>query len=165
MSDPIDRSKWQSGPWDSEPDREEWHEGEVRCLLTRNYDHGAWHGYAIVQPSHPWAFLHWYALPTFVAEWGTVTPDGSTWFGFDCAHHGQGTPRSPYDAPYVTVGQARADLMELVGALSKSPPKEAKDVTIARLRRELSYFTGGGQWTTWQRDVLTRWLGLLGVST
>lgn len=162
MTATIDRSSWPIGPWDSEPDREEWREGDVRCLLSRSHATGAWHGYAIVDPEHPWARLHWHALGTDVAEWGSVAPDGSTWFGFDCGHYGQATPMNPDYFHYVTMWEARRDVTALAAILSRPPPPDAMDVTIARLRREVSYYTGDGEFSTYQRGVLIRWLGLLG---
>lgn len=44
---------WPAGPWDGEPDRIEWREGEFVCLMLRNRT-GAWCGYVGVPPGHAW---------------------------------------------------------------------------------------------------------------
>jgi hypothetical protein len=50
---PIDRTDWSAGPWDDEPDREQWTtEVGLPGLLVRNRM-GALCGYAAVNPGHP----------------------------------------------------------------------------------------------------------------
>lgn len=49
----IDRTGWSDGPWDTEPDRFEWYDGDLPCLALRNRL-GAWCGYVAVPPGHPW---------------------------------------------------------------------------------------------------------------
>ncbi len=48
----VDRSGWDNGPWDNEPDRIEWRHHGVPCLLVRS-TLGNWCGYAAVAPGHP----------------------------------------------------------------------------------------------------------------
>ena len=48
-----DRADWGAGPWDGEPDRVEWYDGDLPCLALRG-PHGAWCGYVAVPPGHPW---------------------------------------------------------------------------------------------------------------
>ena len=48
-----DRTDWGAGPWGDEPDRVEWHDGDLPCLALRNRL-GAWCGYVAVPPGHPW---------------------------------------------------------------------------------------------------------------
>lgn len=52
--DRIDRSTWGSGPWDGEPDREQWSDPVTGypCLAIR-CDLGGWAGYIGVYPDHP----------------------------------------------------------------------------------------------------------------
>lgn len=49
----IDKSTWGDGPWQHEPDRIEWRDGDYTLLMLRNR-HGAWCGYVGVHPGHPW---------------------------------------------------------------------------------------------------------------
>ncbi len=50
----IDRSGWDHGPWDQEPDRVFWVDKKtgLPCLAKRNH-HGAWCGYVGVPKNHP----------------------------------------------------------------------------------------------------------------
>jgi hypothetical protein len=50
----IDRSLWGKGPWDGEPDREQWSDSMTGypCLAIR-CDIGVWAGYVGVYPEHP----------------------------------------------------------------------------------------------------------------
>ena len=103
----IDKSEWQRGEWDSEPDRIEWRaEGTPRlaCLIVRSPSSGALCGYVGVPPGHPWhgkgynvgidAEAH--GGLTYAAscdEGGHIchvplpgeSPD-VWWLGFDCSH-------------------------------------------------------------------------------
>lgn len=51
----LDRSRWASGPWDDEPDREQWTDeaSGLDCLIRRGPS-GALCGYVAVGPDHPW---------------------------------------------------------------------------------------------------------------
>jgi hypothetical protein len=51
----MDRSRWGSGPWDTEPDKVSWIDAGtgLDCLIVRNRT-GALCGYVGVPPTHPW---------------------------------------------------------------------------------------------------------------
>lgn len=50
----VDKSKWERGVWDAEPDKMQWLDEAtgLPCLITRNHG-GAWCGYVGVPPEHP----------------------------------------------------------------------------------------------------------------
>jgi hypothetical protein len=95
---------WRSipGPWQGEPDREEWRHDGVPCLVVRNVRQGHWCGYAGVPPGHPWHGLHYsklddveihggltYAAPCSGHICHVPQPGESEnvwWLGFDCWH-------------------------------------------------------------------------------
>lgn len=100
----IDRSKWHSGSWDSEPDKIQWQDPTtgLPCLAVRHDMHGHWCGYVGVSSGHPY-FEHDYEDVADVSVHGGLTfasscqhgvchepgagePDHVWWFGFDCAH-------------------------------------------------------------------------------
>lgn len=98
--EPIDKSTWGDGPWQTEPDRVEWDHAGLPCLALRNH-WGNWCGYAAVPPGHP---LHGQDYDSVdVDVHGSLTyadrcdgpichvpkpgePDDVWWFGFDCGH-------------------------------------------------------------------------------
>lgn len=108
-STPVDRTSWDAGPWDDEPDRIEWEHAGRPCLMVRHESLGHWCGYAAVDPGHP---LHgknyddaipWDDDAEYTGPHGGLTyaslcahnvchvpkpgqPDEVWWFGFDCAH-------------------------------------------------------------------------------
>lgn len=51
----IDKSKWGTGPWSTEPDRVEWVDQATGylCLAQRSEDTGTWCGYVGVPVVHP----------------------------------------------------------------------------------------------------------------
>jgi hypothetical protein len=49
----VDRTGWQPGPWDGEPDRVEFEAEGFPCLLVRSQSTGTWCGYVGVPPGHP----------------------------------------------------------------------------------------------------------------
>ncbi len=57
----IDRTDWESGPWDSEPDRIEWRDETtgLPCLILRQVRGGNWCGYVGLPPGHPWHGAHY----------------------------------------------------------------------------------------------------------
>lgn len=90
----IDKSWWERGEWDNEPDFEEFEYNNIRCFLTRNSLTGSWCGYAVLPVGHPWFGKKYDDIDievhgglTFSQE-GTFEGDvNSTWIiGFDCAH-------------------------------------------------------------------------------
>jgi hypothetical protein len=101
--EPIDRTGWQPGPWDKEPDRVEFKHRGLPCLITRN-PMGHLCGYVAVPPGHA---LHGKdyedsRVSTLPSHGGINyadkcsgrichvpapgEPDDVWWFGFDCAH-------------------------------------------------------------------------------
>ena len=98
-----DKSDWERGEWDEEPDRVEWRHNGRPCLIVRN-NSGALCGYAAVSEGHPMfgkedrGTLDCHGGVTyndFCVEGGHIChvpkpgePDRVWWFGFDCAHSG-----------------------------------------------------------------------------
>ena len=93
-----DRTGWDSGPWDGEPDKVQWVDQATHlpCLAVRNPS-GAWCGYVGVLPDHK-DFGKDYNDVDYDVHGGltfadkfqlTQTPgelDNVWWFGFDCNH-------------------------------------------------------------------------------
>lgn len=86
------------GPWNSEPDRLEFEEHGLPCLMRRG-PLGAWCGYVAVPLGHPYYGKEGRDLDVHggVTFMGTCqgdichtpkegAPDNVWWFGFDCAH-------------------------------------------------------------------------------
>jgi len=48
----IDKRAWGEGPWQGEPDRVEWREGNKVCLVKRHPAHGHFCGYVGLQRGH-----------------------------------------------------------------------------------------------------------------
>lgn len=95
----IDKSDWSDGPWMSEPDRLDFEAAGLRCSIVRHARHGHLCGYVAVPPGHPLHGLDYYTAhdrEERIEAHGGLTyaddhhpqekPDGSWWFGFDCAH-------------------------------------------------------------------------------
>lgn len=99
----IDKSKWQEGPWQSEPDKKQWLDVATGypCLIVRQTNLGHLCGYIGVPPSHPWfekdydhvdANVH--GGLTFARHCGDLIcheveegeDDNTWWVGFDAAH-------------------------------------------------------------------------------
>lgn len=113
MTERIPKSEWGPGPWQNEPDREEWRHAGLPCLIVRG-PWGALCGYVGVPPEHPahgidggtWAGsaripveVHGgltYGAPCQVGgEICHVAREGEPepfWLGFDCAHSGDLMP-------------------------------------------------------------------------
>lgn len=108
----VDRARWQSGPWHSEPDRVEWRRHGLACLMVRG-PVGAWCGYVALPEGHPWRALDLQMGDGDVSVHGGITygpspcagdichvteeHDDVRWVGFDCCHSGDYHPldRSP----------------------------------------------------------------------
>jgi hypothetical protein len=111
--EPIEKSTWGAGPWQTEPDRVEWEHAGLPCLARRNPHSGNWCGYAAVPPGHPFHGLKYNgdsaddgfsATPAGQVDvHGGLTysgfcdghichvpkpgaPANVFWFGFDCGH-------------------------------------------------------------------------------
>lgn len=106
----IDRTDWDAGPWDDEPDHVEWRHNGVPCMAVRNRM-GCWCGYAGVDPKHPYYGLGYSDVESILDAHGGITyangcsagichvpTDGETdqiwWFGFDTAHYNDFMPAS-----------------------------------------------------------------------
>jgi hypothetical protein len=107
--DIVDRSGWDSGQWDTEPDKVQWQDPRsgLPCLAVRSLM-GNWCGYVGVAENHPFFGLHFYDEKIDVSVHGGLTfcgacrehdkehgichkpdpgePDHVWWLGFDCAH-------------------------------------------------------------------------------
>lgn len=97
----VNRTGWVSGAWDNEPDKIQWEENGVPCLIVRNHQ-GAWCGYAGVHRGHA-LFQKRYQEIDDVTVHGDLTfsehcigtichsvelgeDDNVWWLGFDCMH-------------------------------------------------------------------------------
>lgn len=60
--DVIDKSDWERGPWDDEPDKVQWKDEKtgLDCLIVRAPATGALCGYVGVPAGHPWHGLDYY---------------------------------------------------------------------------------------------------------
>lgn len=120
----MDKASWGDGPWQSEPDKEQWADEAtgLACLLKRNRG-GALCGYVGVPAGHPWHGRDWSDLGGVDVHGGLTYsdlcqdgPEGETichvpapgepeplwWLGFDCAHAWDISPGM--DAELVSAG-------------------------------------------------------------
>ncbi len=105
----MDKSTWGDGPWQAEPDKEQWQDAAtgLPCLIRRN-QMGALCGYVGVTEGHPWYGKSWDEIEPYPDVHGGLTysgfcqdgPDAETichvaapgepdrvfWAGFDCHH-------------------------------------------------------------------------------
>jgi hypothetical protein len=104
----MDKLKAIPGPWNDEPNREEFKHAGLDCLLLRG-PMGAWCGYAAVKPGHklykkPYseADVRVHGGITYAEECQgeicheTEEEDKVWWFGFDCAHAFDLVPLMPF---------------------------------------------------------------------
>jgi hypothetical protein len=105
----VDRTDWPKGPWDGEPDREEFIFLGLPCIAVRN-KLGAWCGYVGIPNNHPLrdkSYNQLYDMEVDInihggltfSDYGTFPMNHSqlehkaTWYyGFDCAHSGDLVP-------------------------------------------------------------------------
>lgn len=125
----IDRSRWPSGEWDTEGDRESFVCAGLDCIVLRNRL-GAWCGYVGVPRGHAlyekgedkldvrvhggltWA--HESDPPYRYPIDGREEP--LWWFGFDCAHLGDDMPalrETHYESSYKNVAYVRNETERL----------------------------------------------------
>lgn len=107
----VDKSSWGDGPWQGEPDKEQWQDEAtgLACLVKRSHFGGSLCGYVGVPEGHPWHGKGYSELEDVVGVHGGLTyadlcqedgPEGETichipgpgepeplwWVGFDCGH-------------------------------------------------------------------------------
>jgi len=109
----IDKTSWGPGPWQDEPDKEQWADAAtgLACLVKRNH-FGALCGYVGVPEGHPWHGKGYDDVPADVhggltyADLCQEGPEGQTichvpapgepeplwWLGFDCHHAWDAAP-------------------------------------------------------------------------
>lgn len=111
----VDRTNWESGPWDEETDKDQFFYKDYPCLIIRNHG-GALCGYVGVSPNHPYHELGYGDLDNIDVHGGltyagkevgqdnweatsfgekvrTTLGGKGYWFGFDCAHGFDVVPR------------------------------------------------------------------------
>jgi hypothetical protein len=96
----IPKAEWGDGPWQQEPDREDFEFAGFPCLALRNY-HGSWCGYVGVPPGHPAHGVPYDDVDVNVHGGLTYSnrcqepichspkpgeSDDVWWLGFDCGH-------------------------------------------------------------------------------
>ena len=115
----VDKSAWGPGAWQDEPDKVHWidPETDLDCLMVRHPSAGHWCGYVAVTEGHPF-YEQDYDGPEVEVHGGLTfsrfcaegddpaqgichvpqpgRPDKVWWLGFDCAHHMDLSPGSPY---------------------------------------------------------------------
>lgn len=93
--------KESEGPWNGEPDEEEWEfQGLIHCRIVRHPELGHLNGYIDLPEAHPWRKLTENDLVGFVEVHGGVTYFNVDSVGFDCAHSGDICPCMG-NAPYL----------------------------------------------------------------
>ena len=148
----VDKSGWGPGPWQDEPDKAQWQDEEtgLPCLIVRNGG-GALCGYVGVPDTHPWHGKDYDDEPVWNADvHGGLTfadacadtddesrhichlpdpgePDNVWWFGFDCSHLGDLSPKYARDYPpfdrdesYKPVGYVKANIRKLAKHLASA---------------------------------------------
>jgi len=106
---------WGEGPWNNEPDRDVWVDEltDLDCMINRGPS-GAWCGYVGVGPDHPWHGMQYDDVDVEVhggLTYSQACEEGGEichvpwpnrehdiwWFGFDCAHAFDVTPKMDAD--------------------------------------------------------------------
>ncbi len=99
----LDRTNWDQGEWDSEPDICVWRDvwTEYYCMASRHPNFGAWCGYVGIPSSHPMYGSRYdsASFPDFSVHGGVTyssfappmgvdkVGDQLYWIGFDCVHY------------------------------------------------------------------------------
>ena len=109
MSTVVNKIFWLPGPWQTEPDRVEWRQAGLPCLMVRNKRMGFWCGYVGIPPTHPHYGKDSDQLENHYKVHGGLTysaacrgdichvpqpgeSDHVWWIGFDCGHAGDMVP-------------------------------------------------------------------------
>lgn len=131
----LDRSGWESGPWDDEPDELEWTDPktDLPCWIRRG-PVGSLCGYVRVPEGHPW---HGGDYDNYIFDCdvhGGLTfggcfdsKPGVFWFGFDCAHGGDLCPGLESWIPhtgdkYRNIEYVKAECTRLAEQIDKAWP-------------------------------------------
>lgn len=144
----VDRTGWESGEWDTEPDRVDFKHAGFACFLLRNTG-GAWCGYVGVPKGHPSYEQDYNEVGVDVH--GGLTygakcdghhichvpapgePDDLFWLGFDCNHCWDRAPgfrareralgmpmlRDDRQSEYRTMAYARGEVERLADQLAE----------------------------------------------
>lgn len=141
----IDKAKWGDGPWQSEPDKRQWKDAAtgLPCLIVRG-PAGALCGYVGVHEGHP-LFKNGYSdIDPDIDVHGGLTfakmcppepveaedichvagpgePEHAWWFGFDCAHSGDYSPRSHATYKEISTPEKYADYAKWRGLGAPTP--------------------------------------------
>ena len=103
----IDKTAWGDGPWQDEPDDEQYQLDGYDCRIRRMEHTGHLNGYVRIPKEHPWFEQDYGDLPlevhgglTFADHGWFDTPDRAAaewWIGFDCHHlHDFARLRAPH---------------------------------------------------------------------
>lgn len=149
----FDKSKWERGEWDQEPDKAEWRDEATKlpCLIVRNRM-GALCGYVGVPPGHPWHGKHYEHLGSYPDVHGGLTfadecqpsdneahgichvPESGEaanvwWLGFDCSHAGDLMPQT--DSLFRGLSERGYDMYRNVAYVQAECAKLAAQVNAA----------------------------------
>ena len=87
------------GPWDDEPDEDDFESCGLACMMWRDTPLGHWCGYVGVRSDHPCFGTHKNELPDLDVHGGLTCSGegvagsvGHWWFGFHCGHLGDYAP-------------------------------------------------------------------------
>lgn len=141
----IDKSEWQRGEWNDEPDKAQWidEDTDLDCLIVRGSS-GALCGYVGVPEGHCAFSTHYDGVDVNVHGGLTFSafcqhsedetkgvchvpaegrPDRVWWLGFDCAHSGDVSPKyerasyGSYEESYKGIGYVKKEIRGLARQL------------------------------------------------
>jgi hypothetical protein len=136
----ADRTKWNPGPWDNEPDRVDFVTSGYASFALRG-PLGSWCGYVGVPNNHPAYEKDSYDIPAEVHGDITYTskcegaichvpapgmPDDVWWIGFDTAHYMDLSP-SDADHPHHTYKDIGYVIAECIRLAKQLKELECKD--------------------------------------
>ena len=141
----VDKSNWERGPWDNEPDKVEFRDPvtSLPCLIVRN-PLGALCGYVGVPEGHPWYEKEYEEIDVRVHGGLTysafctegpqeesichVGEDKVWWLGFDCCHLGDFTEMKGRFYPHLKQNPDIYRDIEYVKTEVRNLAKQAADV-------------------------------------
>ncbi len=130
----LEKSGWGDGPWQHEPDKVQWQDADtdLPCLIVRGYTSGALCGYVGVHKTHSCFGKDYEDVDAKLQVHGGITfsskcnPNGKIchtvedgeddnvwWFGFDCSHAYDLSPKREARLYKLTVCEIEVDLKEL----------------------------------------------------